>query len=233
MKKYYINVIKGYFYGMFSIIPGLSGGALASYYGDYQYLIQILSQKEFNKKTMTYIFSLCLGAFIGIYLTSFLIIRLYYKFVRLFILVVIFINIVILLKCLKKITFSFSLLILTIFLSLIVVIISKYFSFHYLNLNISLVYIVSGIIYSISKIVPGVSSTAILINIGFYDKILKFFYNPITQILSSPVLWILFWFSFLIISLFIIRIVNKLINNLLLDYFIFIIVLINLFGIIF
>ena len=37
-----MNIIKGVIYGVFSIIPGLSGGVVASYFGDYQKVINII-----------------------------------------------------------------------------------------------------------------------------------------------------------------------------------------------
>ena len=226
MNVYLLSIVKGILYGMFSVIPGLSGGALASFFGDYQRCIQILSNKDFNIKSIIYMISLFIGIILGMCVSSYFVLFIYYKFRACFMFLVLTMNTFMILKFLKKIKIDIHLLFIVI-LGIIIVYISRFiYSFNFDIGSIPL-YLICSLIYSLSKVLPGISSTSILINIGFYDNILQFYSNPISEIINKPILWILFWITFMIISLKLIKIVNKMINSSSFDYFIFIVMIIN------
>jgi uncharacterized membrane protein len=185
-----INIlIRGLIYGIFSIIPGLSGGALAFQYGDYNKCIQIISNRDLQIENLKYLIILGIGFIAGSSLCSRIILVLYESFKIFFKVLIIVLNLYLLIKL--SLSKNKKLLV-KIILSTIII----YFIFINININMNLnmltMYLVCAVIFSFSKVVPGFSSTSILVNIGFYDELLLFFSNPFKELYLNFYLWILF-----------------------------------------
>lgn len=219
------NILKGILYGIFSIIPGLSGGILAKSFGDYDKLINIYNEKTFNKSSITYVLFIFTGFYFGMTFFSKIILYLFNNYFMLFKYMIILINIIILIKYIKKSNCNLKDLITFFIISIII-----YFVFNIFNFKLDkykyLSFIYLGIIYSISKIIPGLSGTSILVHFNLYEKILVMLSNPVKSFISFPFKWSLFLVSFLIVSIILLKLIYK--YNDFFDYIIVIIMFINI-----
>ena len=180
----------GILIGTAMIIPGVSGCVLAVIFGVYNRMIESLSNlfKDF-KKSFTFLFILGLGILIGAVWFSNVLMFLYNR--QEVITKFCFIGLI-----LGGVPFLFSeikqkgekvnylALIITTFFSVILVVISKdSFTLNINNdstlLNIFNLFL-AGIIYSIGKVVPGISGSFLLILIGMYEFVLSLFASPIS-----------------------------------------------------
>lgn len=220
------NFIKGIIYGIFSITPGLSGGLLAIKLGDYNRIINIISNKEYKKNNILYLFKIIIGFIVGTIIFSNIIHYFYIRFTYLFEVIIILLSIYLLISFIVKIKLSFLRINIIFIISLIIYFILININFTLININLLFLFFISGVIFSFSKIIPGLSGTTILINIGFYKYLLKFFSNPFTMF-SNITLWFIFWLTFIISSLFIIKYICT--KNDLLNYIAIIIMVINIF----
>lgn len=179
----------GILIGTAMIIPGVSGGVLAVIFGVYNKMIESLSNmfKDF-KRSFTFLFVLGLGILIGAVWFSNVLMFLYNRhevltkfcFIGLILGGVPFLFSEIKQKREKV---NYLALILTAFFSVMLVIMSK--NSFALNINhdnalLNLFNLfLAGIIYSIGKVVPGISGSFLLILIGMYEFVLSLFASPI------------------------------------------------------
>lgn len=201
-----MNYIKGCLYGIFSICPGLSGGLLAIQFGDYQKLLTIINKKDFKINNIIYLFALFIGFISGSAFFSNVVIYLYSKFNTVFIIIIIVINIFLLITFIKKFRYKFSKFVTMFIISMFLILVIKKININFVGQNTFFLYFISGIIFSFSKIVPGVSGTTLLINVNFYKNILSFFSNPFSELFYNFNLWIVFWLTFIIFSFILIKI---------------------------
>ena len=201
-----IIFIKGLIYGALSIIPGLSGGALAIKFGDYDKCINILNKKDFSISNLHYLVIIIFGFILGTNIFSNIILGLYLNNIYFFKIIIFIINIYLIVKLKnnvnKKLQMKIFLIALIIFLLFRNVDLS-------LDINNYLLYGLCGIIFSFSKIVPGVSATSLFINLNFYDVLLKFFSNPIRSIINCPYLWLMFILLSIIEAILMVKIIYK------------------------
>ena len=225
---YLVNILKGFLYGIFSVAPGLSGGVLANYFGDYKKCIVILNKFRFRFSEISYLTSIFLGFFIGIISSSRIILYCYDNFFELFKWIVLIINIVLFLKLLTQNRLRFNInnrfICLLLFAALVLIILKIYKPVDGLFM-----YAITGIVYSTSKIIPGISSTSILIYLNFYDNLMLFLSNPISEFMMQPLLWSLFLVSFIIFSIFLFKLVYKMVCN---SYFDDLMILIMFYNIV-
>ena len=213
------NIIKGVIYGIFSICPGLSGGMLALKLGDYNRIISIISNKKYSKKEIFYLSSILIGFIIGSILFSNLINYLYIKYYIFFNIFVLLVTIYLVINFVFKSKITnvelIFLLILSIFIGLLMC------NLKLPNLNMVVLFIISGFIFSFSKVIPGFSGTSIFINIGFYKYLLNFFSNPLIFFDN------LFILIFLISTILLIKFVS--IQDKFFEYCVIVIMLVNIF----
>lgn len=71
MKKYALIFLKGFIIGFCMLVPGVSGGTIAVLFGIYRELVSTVSSffKNF-KKNFLFLFTFCIGALPGFYLAS-------------------------------------------------------------------------------------------------------------------------------------------------------------------
>ena len=216
-------ISRGIIYGIFSILPGLSGGSLANYTGDYDKIIKVLN----NKEDYSFIINIILGFTIGVILTSNIILIIYHRYSCIFIKVIILINSFIIITMIMKTNNKINI---TLFSFLLYLLINT------LNININLsgiaLYIISGIIYSFSKVIPGISSTSLLLTINFYDDIILFFSKPFYSFYNNMIYWIIFWIIFVLFSYLLIGIINKINNKNLFNKIVIILMINNVLSLI-
>lgn len=183
-----VNIIlffKGLIIGMGQIVPGVSGGMLAISLGLYDKCIDIICNlfKDF-KENVKFLFPIFIGIITSILLISKIIklsILLYYVPTML-----LFIGLIIgaLNNTIKEINFKNNkkYLIITIFIIIILTLLS-FVKTNNIDYNIEtnfknfLILIVVGFIYAFATVVPGISSTALMIMIGYYSLIIDLISN--------------------------------------------------------
>lgn len=181
MIKFCSNIIKGIFLGAGAILPGISSGVLCVIFGIYEKLVNsILGIFKDFKTNFKFLFPLCLGGFIGIllfgnslnYLSSRFPMQAGFAFMGL-----ILGTTPILIKNSNKNGFKLHYLLYSLTTFLFSLILLKYeatFSSCNLTLNHSTFYfMLCGFLMSIGVVVPGVSSTVILMILGIYSIYLE------------------------------------------------------------
>ncbi len=194
----FINLfLIGILIGTAMIVPGVSGGVIAVVFGVYNKMIYALTNlfKDF-KKSFSFLFVLAIGILIGAVWFSNVMMFLYEAheaITKLAFMGLILGGVPFLFKEVKisgekgesgkinyialALTFIFCLILL--FLSKNVFKIdldAKTNSFFAANFNLFL----AGVIYSVGKVVPGVSGSFLLITIGMYEYVLSVMAHPIT-----------------------------------------------------
>lgn len=182
----------GILIGAAMIVPGVSGGVIAVIFGVYNKMIYSLTNlfKDF-KKSFIFLFFLGIGILIGAVWFSNVMVFLYEKhevITKLAFIGLILGGVPFLFKEVKKngngkvnyavLTITFVFCLLLFFLSKNVFKVNldaSYSSFFVKNVNLFL----AGVIYSVGKVVPGVSGSFLLITIGMYEYVLSVMAHPI------------------------------------------------------
>ena len=179
-------IIKGFIIGIGKIIPGVSGAMLAMSLGIYEKLLNILANlKKEIFENMEYIIKLGIGIILAIILASKIIVNCLNNYY--FTTMLLFIGMIIggIPNYIKKTKLKKSNILVVILLLIIIGILitlinpSKYQHSLEYNLSNFIKLIGVGIIDAFSCIVPGISGTALLISIGYYNLILQTFSNII------------------------------------------------------
>ena len=191
-KNNIIAFIHGFFIGVFSILPGLSGSLLASYFGDYQLFIDILHYKKYSIKNVIYISCVIVGILISLLFTSNFILNVYNNHIDIFKIVLVIVFIIMIIKYILKERNSAFEVLLLILLSFL------FNSFLLSNVSINnsfFLYFLAGVFFSAGKIIPGLSSSLLLLNINFYRNVLHFFSNPFMYL---NFYWFIFTIGFIL-----------------------------------
>lgn len=181
MFNYFINIIKGIFLGAGAILPGISSGVLCVILGIYEKIINsILNLFKDFKNNFKFLLPLAIGGFVGIfifgkslnYFFSYFPMQSNFAFMGL-----ILGTTPALLKNCSKNGFKLHYLTYTFVTFVFSIILIKYensASISCLNSNYStLYYVLCGFLMSIGIVVPGVSSTVILMILGVYGIYLE------------------------------------------------------------
>lgn len=196
MISFFINIVKGACLGAGAILPGISSGVLCVIFGFYEKLVNsVLGIFKNFKDSIKFLLPICIGGFLGIllfgnilkYLFSSYPISTNFAFMGL-----ILGSIPILFKKgNNNKSFKIKNLLYTLFaffITLILLCYEKNFkSISVLNSNdFSFIYLfLSGFLMSIGVIVPGVSSTVILMCLGVYSSYLEAIANLDIRIFNS------------------------------------------------
>ncbi|MCI5733015.1 MAG: DUF368 domain-containing protein [Tenericutes bacterium] len=216
-------ILCGLLIGSFMVMPGVSGLVIAVILGLYEKIISSATNlfKDF-KNNFLFLLFLGIGVLIGCIWVSNILILFYEKYES--ITKLLFIGLILggtpyLIKQINKPQKTKNILIIlfTLLGSLSLFVLSK--SILSFNLNVktdnyllsSICLFLSGFIYSIGKVIPGISSSFLLMIIGMYEYVLSVIAHPITVGLADIKNFI--WF---ILGLFLgVIILLKTINNLL------------------
>ena len=216
----------GILIGTAMVTPGVSGGVIAVIFDVYDKMIYSLTNlfKEF-KKNFIFLFILSIGILLGAIWFSNVMIFLYNKhevITKFSFIGLILGGVPFLIKKIKQkkqkvnyfaIVITFLISTITLFLSKNVFEINLYQSDYSIMNFINL--FLTGIIYSIGKVIPGISGSFLLIIIGMYEYVLSVIANPINAIIYELNKII----PFLLGLIFGVIILLKLINFLLKKYY--------------
>ncbi len=213
------NLLDGLIIGLGFIIPGVSGGVLATILGIYEKIIDtLLNLKKDLKNNLLFIVPLLIGILISVLLFSNVI--LYLLRVRRDFISYVFIGLILgcipyLAKEIKnKSNKNLALIPFILAFSLGVIL----FIFQKSNLNIEthpsiITMFGAGVLYAIGKIVPGISGAALLMLIGVYTYFLETIANPLAINLETIITFIPFIISFLISAIIILKLINYLLHQ--------------------
>ena len=219
-------ILKGIIIGIGKIMPGISGSLLAMTLGIYDQIIKKISnlKKDLINNTK-YLTKIALGITISIILFSKIIVKCITEYY--FATMLLFIGMIIselpqTIKKIKPIKIKHKLIIITIttIINIITITQSHHQPIQQLttikhtpNQIIKLTLI--GIIDSLASIIPGISGTAILINIGYYNILMTTFSNitNIAQINNTLFILIPFIIGFIIGTISLSKIINKIITK--------------------
>lgn len=218
-------IIKGFIIGIGKILPGVSGSLLAITLGIYEKIIEKISnlKKDIIKNTI-FLSKISIGIIISIILFSKIIVKCIND--HYFATMLLFIGMITggIPKIIKKTKLTKSNIIITITTVIILIIILNLsnsnqgiINNHILEYKIEefIKLIGVGMIDSITSIIPGISGTAILMSIGYYNIIITSFSN-ITKIDTlTPTLFVLipFGIGFIIGTIYVSKIINIIIKK--------------------
>ena len=171
-----LNLLKGFIIGIGKIIPGVSGSVLAITLGVYDKSVEYINNFKHNKKeSLKYLLPLGIGIIISIIIFSKIITILldkYYQITMLF-----FIGLIIggLPEIIKKVERDDKMSGGPSFIIFFIISISNLNSNYILKGNILdiIILFISGLLEAIGTVVPGVSSSALLMILGTYNIILS------------------------------------------------------------
>lgn len=214
-----INLIKGFIIGIGKIIPGVSGSVLAITLGVYDKSVEYLSNIKINRKEkIKYLLPLGIGIIISIIIFSKIITILldkYYQITMLF-----FIGLVLggIPEIIKKTKKENSIITIISFILFFIISITNIDSSYILKGNIIdiIILFISGLLEAFGTVVPGVSSSALLMITGTYNIIISSIGN-ITNI-SNILMNIKIIFPFVLGLLLGVIVLIKVINYLLKKY---------------
>lgn len=176
--KYLVLILKGFIIGVAKIIPGVSGAVLAISMGIYEDAIKKINNlfEDFHNN-FKYLFSIGIGIFLAIMLTSKLIIYClnnYYLPTML-----LFIGLIIggLKSLFKKSQFNIKNIILFtvsfLFVFLLSLIGKQEFFISDFGIFNFVIYIIIGLIDATTMVIPGISGTAVMMLLGCYELLLN------------------------------------------------------------
>lgn len=183
-------MLAGLLIGIGIVLPGVSGGVIAVILNVYDKIIFALNNfYEDKKSNAIFLFKIFLSVIVGTILSANLLSFFFEKYLvevsYLFIGLVI--GTVPLLinnyneKCNKPLNYSILIIIMS-----ITIILSIYLKGNFVNnSNSSLLLFLSGFLFALGKVVPGLSSSVLLNLIGKYDLFLLLFSNPINFIVMK------------------------------------------------
>jgi len=216
---YLKNLFLGIILGIGFIIPGVSGGVIATILGIYDNIIYRLNNLFKNfKDNLLFLFPLIIGIIISVLFFSKLILYLLnnelnfisYVFIGLILGCVPYLFKEIKIKTNQKIAiFPF---IITFFFGIILFVVEKKSIEATSNPNFILM-VITGFLYAIGKLVPGISGAALLMLLGIYEYFLSVIANPLAINFNTIINFIPFVLSFLISSIFIIKLIDYLLCN--------------------
>ncbi len=213
------NILLGIIIGIGFIVPGVSGGVIATILGIYNTIIYKLNHLfDDFKNNMLYILPIIIGILISIFSFSKLILYLINN--RLEFISYVFIGLILgcvpyLIKEIKikeKKGISVIPFLLAFIFGILLYIIQNSNLIESNNIT-TFKLVIAGLLYSIGKIVPGISGAALLMLIGIYNYFLSIIANPILINIKLMISFIPFLLSFLISSIIILKLIEYLINN--------------------
>lgn len=188
MKEKIILIFKGIIVGLGKIIPGVSGAMLAITLGIYDKCISAISNFTKNLKDNIYLlFYICLGIVISVGLFSNIVrysLNKYY-FITMFLFIGLIVGGIPKLYKESKVDVKNLKNILLIFLCFLIIIIINYINpEHIIKMHANFITLIGiGFLEAFAMVIPGISGTALLMMIGYYDLVILRF-SQIFNIMS-------------------------------------------------
>lgn len=213
----------GILIGAAMMSPGVSGGVLAVILGIYDKMIYSLTNLFKNfKKNFVFLFFLGIGVLVGAVYFSKILIFLFDKYeiqTKFLFMGLILGGIPFLYKTVikKNEEINIKIIIITISFSLILL----YFSSNSIKINIDtsnllnnfISMFIAGFLYSIGKVVPGISGAFILVMLGVYNYLLNIIANPFSICLYDIFKLIPFVIGFILGVIIFLKLINYLLKN--------------------
>lgn len=216
---FFKNILYGLIIGIGFIVPGVSGGVIATILGIYNIIIYKINHLfDDFKNNILYILPLFIGIFISVIFLSKLILYLINN--KLEFISYVFIGLI--LGCIPylikeiKINSKKGIAIIPFITSFLFGIILYLIQINNISnsYNISIFKLsLAGILYSFGKIIPGISGASLLMFIGVYNYFLNIIANPLSININLIVSFIPFIISFLITSIILLKLMELLLNN--------------------
>lgn len=195
------ELIKGIIIGIAKIIPGLSGAVLMISFNLYDRAIDAITNFFENpKRNFFFLLNLGLGIIIGIVLFSKIIsffLTKYYLYTTMLFLGLIIGGIPVIKNKITPKKSNNFLIILSFILMLTITLVSP--TNHYIlkhNILDIIIFFLSGILEAIGTVLPGISSTALLMIIGVYDNYIVTLGNALNPTMIGETLYFVLPFSF-------------------------------------
>lgn len=202
------NFFKGFIIGIGKIVPGVSGAMLAIFMGIYDKALYYICNFRCNKKeSIKYLFPICIGIILSIIFFSKIISLLfanYYLITMLFFVGLIIGCVPSLIGKVRKEDYYISIISFIIFFLISISNIDNIYVMKN-NINDMVIFFLSGILEAIGTVVPGISSTALLMVMGTYNTIITCIGN-----VSGVSVLIPFGIGFIVGLISVVRIINYL-----------------------
>lgn len=206
-----INFFKGFIVGIGKIIPGVSGAILAISMGIYDIALDhICNFKKNKKESIKYLFPICLGIILSIIVFSKLIsifLGRYYIITMLFFIGLIIGGIPFITYKVEKKDYYLVIISFIVFFLISVGGLNNVYNIKN-NFIDYIVFFLSGIVEAIGTVVPGISSTALLMVFGTYNTIVTSIGN-----LNNIKVLLAFTLGMIIGLYLIVKIINYLFKN--------------------
>lgn len=205
--------------GIGVILPGVSGSAIAMLLGVYDKVIFLLNNSKIkNLNKFILLLPIFLGIFIGILIFGNILLKFYsvYEFQMRYIFVgLIFGGIPILFGEVKEKNGNiiYKPFLISVFISLILVLIPETISYDNLSGVNPLKLFFSGILYISGKIIPGISSSFFLMLLGMYEYILSIMSNPFSFSYIDYISLIPFIIGIIFGGIILVKLINYLFVN--------------------
>lgn len=211
-----INILKGIIIGIGKIIPGVSGAMIAMTLGVYDKSIDYINNYKYKKKeSIKYLLPIAIGIFLSIILFSKIInytINRYYLYTMM-----LFIGLII--SDIPKMSLNIKNSYITLISFIIMILISiTNINNNYIvknNYKDIIIFFLSGIAEAIGTIIPGISSSGLLLIIGTYNEIIKVMSNitNINIIVNNTKILIPFIMGLVLGVILCIKIIDKLLKK--------------------
>lgn len=212
------NFLKGFIIGIGKIIPGVSGAILAIIMGIYDKSLYYLNNFKQNKKeSIKYLLPIVLGILLSIIIFSKAIeyaLRKYYLITMFFFIGLIIGGVPFIVKKVEKSNYFIVAITFLIFFTISITNISSNYIIKNNFIDL-LVFFISGFIEALGTVVPGISSTALLLIVGTYNTIISSIGNitDLSLIITNLKILIPFTIGLIIGIIIVVRIVNILFSK--------------------
>lgn len=219
MNKFIRSFLSGILIGTCMILPGVSGSVVAIMLGVYDEVIFLLGNKCIsNIKKIKKLLPISIGIVIGVFIFGKVLLFFYTKFQ--FQMMYIFIGLIlgsipILTNEIKSKNEKFDLkcFFIALIISIILFFLPKIFDYKISNDLNSINLFVGGILYIAGKVIPGISSSFFLMQLGLYEYLLTIITNPLSITLKELISLIPFFVGVFIGLYIFIKLMNILLNN--------------------
>ena len=210
-------MIYGLLIGIGIILPGVSGGVIAVILGVYDKIIFAFNNLKNDKSNLKYLIRITIGVIIGVFISAKLLKHFFniYNVEMSYLFIGLILGTIPLLiksyneKCKDKL--NYILLVITFIISFIISLFVK--NSIDINSNNIILLLLSGVLFAIGKVIPGVSSSVLLNMIGKYYLFLEIFSSPLDYLLNNTISLIIILFGFIIGLYFSIKLVSFLLKR--------------------
>ncbi len=215
------NIISGIIIGIGFIIPGVSGGIIAVLLGIYDEIIYSISNfKKDILKNSGFLFVLGISILIGSILFSNILI--YLLNTREYAIKYIFLGLILggIPSLVNEINnhnqkkIDFKCLVGAFIFSVVLFLIEKTSFLKLDSNNLTIMnLIIAGLFYSMGKIIPGISGSALLMLLGIYEYLLGVLADPLSLTINEMIKLLPFFISFVISSIILVKVINNLLKK--------------------